>query len=268
MTHPEARPPLFDASVPQSARVWNYWSGGKDYYPADKAVADRILETNPHVLEIARAAREFLRRAITRLVEEYGVRQFLGVGSELPTAQDIHVMAQSAAPESRVVYVDDDPLVLAHARALLVGTAEGATGYVDADIRDTAKIVREAARTLDLSRPVAVVLAGVLAHVSDDGEARDLVSGLVEALAPGSFLVVSDDTDVIHHEEMDGMVRQWNASGGRPRVNRTPERIAAFFEGLEMLEPGVVSCPRWRPDPTEVGSVQDVDEYCGVARKP
>ncbi|MFD3688170.1 SAM-dependent methyltransferase [Nocardiopsis sp. NPDC058631] len=268
MRPPEARPAQFDPSVPQSARVWNYWAGGKDYYPADKAVADQILETNPHVLDIARAARDFLRRAITRLVVEHGVRQFLGVGSELPTAQDIHEIAQSAAPESRVVYVDDDPLVLAHARALLVGTPEGATGYVDADIRETEKIVREAARTLDLSRPVALVLAGVMAHVIDDGEARALVGGLMKALPPGSFLVVSDDTDVIHPEQMDGMVRLWNASGGSPRVNRSPERIAAFFEGLELLEPGVVPCPRWHPEPTEVGSINDVDEYCGVARKP
>ncbi|MEU0238325.1 SAM-dependent methyltransferase [Nocardiopsis sp. NPDC006198] len=259
---------MIDASVPQSARVWNYWMGGKDYYPADKAVADEILETNPHVLEIARAARDFLRRAITRLVHEHGVRQFLCVGSELPTAQDVHVIAQAAAPESRVVYVADDPLVLAHARALLVGTAEGATGYVGADIRETGRIVREAARTLDLSRPVALVLAGVLAHVTDDGEARVLVAELMAALAPGSLLVVSDDTDVIHPEEMDAMVRRWNASGGSPRVNRTPERLAAFFEGLELLEPGVVSCPRWRPDPTEVGSANDVDEHCGVGRKP
>lgn len=257
-----------DTTVPQSARVWNYWLGGKDNYPPDRAVGDEIRRTNPHIVEIAVAARAFLVRAVTHLTRDVGVRQFLDVGTGLPTANNTHEVAQAIAPESRIVYTDHDPLVLAHARALLVGTPEGATDYVDADLREPEHILREARRTLDFDQPVALMLMGIVGHITDDDEAYALVRRLVEALPSGSYLVLYDDTNVIHTETMDAMVRHWNESGQNPRVNRTPERIARFFEGLDLLEPGVVSVTRWRPNEVEVGQVVEVDDFCGVARKP
>ena len=257
-----------DTSTPQSARVWNYWLGGKDNYPSDRAVGDAIRETNPHIVEIAVAARAFLVRAVTHVTRDAGVRQFLDVGTGLPTANNTHEVAQSIAPESRVVYSDHDPHVLAHARALLVGTQEGATDYIDADLRDPELILREAGRTLDFDQPIALMLMGILGHITDDDEAYSLVRQLVTALPSGSYLVLSDDTNVIHTETMDEMVRQWNETGQNPRVNRTPEKIGKFFEGLDLLEPGVVSVAHWRPDNVEVGKIIEVDDFCGVGRKP
>ncbi|MHA6621980.1 SAM-dependent methyltransferase [Pseudonocardia sp. DLS-67] len=256
-----------DNTVPQSARVWNYWSGGKDNYAVDREVGDQINRLNPHIVEIARAQRQFLVRAVTYLAREAGIRQFLDVGTGLPTANNTHEVAQSVAPESSIVYVDHDPMVLAHARALLVGSPEGRTAYIDADLRGPDKILRTAADTLDFSKPVALILLGILAHITDDDEAYALVGRLVDALPSGSHLVVCDDTDVIYPEAMDEMVRQWNESGENPRVNRTPERIARFFDGLEIVEPGVVSVSRWRPGPVDVGAVPEVDDFGGVGIK-
>lgn len=259
--------PKLDSTVPQSARVWNYWLGGKDNFAIDREIGDQIREMNPHIAEIARAARAFLVRAVTFLTREVGIHQFLDVGTGLPTANNTHEVAQSVAPESRIVYVDHDPMVLAHARALLVGTPEGATDYIDADLREPDKILREAANTLDFTQPTALMLMGILGHITDDDEAYAIVRRLLEALPSGSYLVLYDDTNVIHGESMDEMVRQWNESGQNPRVNRTPEKLERFFDGLELLEPGVVSVTRWRPDPARVGEIREVDDFCGVGRK-
>jgi hypothetical protein len=256
----------FDTSVPQSARVWNYWLGGKDNFAVDREIGDHIRAMNPHIVEIAVAARAFLIRAVTHLTRDRGVRQFLDIGTGLPTANNTHEVAQSEAPESRIVYVDHDPLVLIHARALLVGTPEGVTDYVDADLREPGKILAQAAQTLDFSEPVALMLMGILGHITDDDEAYGIVRELVAALPSGSYLVIYDDTNVVHGEAMDEMVRQWNETGQNPRVNRTPERLATFFDGLELLEPGVVSVSRWRP--TGTGDIPEVDDFCGVGRKP
>ncbi|MFI0355287.1 SAM-dependent methyltransferase [Actinomadura sp. 9N407] len=260
--------PGVDSTVPQSARVWNYWLGGKDNYAIDRAVGDQIAALNPHIVEIARAARAFLVRAVTHVAGEAGVRQFLDVGTGLPTAGNTHEIAQAVAPDSRIVYVDHDPLVLAHARALLTSTPAGATDYIDADLRDPAKILAEAARTLDFTKPVALMLMGVLGHITDDDEAYGIVRQLLDACPSGSYLILYDDTNVIHPEAMNEMVRQWNETGENPRVNRTPERLEGFFRGMELLEPGVVSVSTWRPDPTEVGGPTEVDDFGGVARKP
>lgn len=262
----EAHRPKIDSTVPQSARVWNYWLGGLDNYAVDRQVGDEIREANPHIAEIAVAQRAFLVRTVTYLTREAGIRQFLDVGTGLPTVNNTHEVAQSIAPESRIVYVDHDPLVLAHARALLVGTPEGATDYVDADLHDPDTILDQAARTLDLTRPTALMLLGITAHVTDDEQAYAIVRRLLEPLVPGSYLVLCDDTNVIHPEAMDEMIRQWNASGENPRVNRTPETIAGFFDGLELLEPGVVPVTRWRPDPGSL-EVPEVDDFGGVGRK-
>ncbi|GAB3727032.1 SAM-dependent methyltransferase [Nocardiopsis nanhaiensis] len=259
--------PHLDTSVPQSARVWNYWLGGKDNYPVDQAVGEEIRRTNPHIVEIAVAARAFLVRAVTHLTRDVGIRQFLDVGTGLPTANNTHEVAQSIAPESRIVYTDHDPLVLAHARALLVGTPEGATDYIDADLREPELILREAGKTLDFEQPIALMLMGIVGHITDDDQAYSLVRQLVAALPSGSYLVLYDDTNVIHTETMEEMVRQWNESGQNPRVNRTPEKIEKFFDGLDLMEPGVVSVTQWQPNAIEVGRVIEVDDFCGVARK-
>lgn len=265
--HERPAPPEIDSTVPQSARVWNYWLGGKDNFEADRMVGDQIREMNPHIVEIARQARGFLGRAVTYLASEGGVREFLDIGTGLPTANNTHEVAQSVAPESRIVYVDHDPLVLAHARALLVGTPEGATDYIDADLREPDKILRKAGETLDFSQPVALMLMGILGHITDDEEAYAIVRRLLDPLPSGSYLVLYDDTNVIHGEAMDEMVRQWNETGENPRINRTPEKLERFFDGLELLEPGVVSVSRWRPDAADPSEIPEVDDFCGVGRK-
>jgi SAM-dependent methyltransferase len=261
--------PKIDTSVAHSARIWNYWLGGKDHYPIDRRVGDKILEMFPHIADLARADRAFLGRAVRYLVSEARIRQFLDIGTGLPTADNTHEVAQRIALECRIVYVDNDPLVLTHARALLTGTPEGATDYIDADLRDPDKIVQEAARTLDFSQPVAVMLLGVLHHISDDAKAYAVVDRLLDAVSIGSYLVVAHSTNEITGAAMDEAVRHWNQFGKPPMTLRTPQAIARFFDRLELLEPGVVSTSRWRPDPAETssGPVPETDEFCAVGRK-
>jgi hypothetical protein len=258
-----------DTNVAHSARIWNYWLGGKDNYPIDRSVGDQILAMFPHIAYLARADRAFLGRAVRYLVSEAGIRQFLDIGTGLPTADNTHQVAQRIAPECRIVYVDNDPLVLTHARALLRGTAEGATDYIDADLRDPDKILQEAARTLDFSQPMAVMLLGILHHISDDAEAYAVVDRLLDAVPSGSYLVIAHSTNEITGAAMDEAVRHWNQFGKPPMTLRTPQAIARFFDRLELLEPGVVSTSRWRPDPAEAGSQPpaETDEFCAVGRK-
>jgi O-methyltransferase involved in polyketide biosynthesis len=257
-----------DSGMPHSARIWNYWLGGKDNYQSDRDMGDQIVAINPGILDIARAQRAFLVRVVTHLVAREGVRQFLDIGTGLPTAENVHEVAQRIEPAARIVYVDHDPLVLAHGRALLSSTPEGTTQYLDADVREPDQILREAARTLDLAEPVAVIMLGITAHITDDAEAYGLVRRLLDALPSGSFLALCDDTEVFNPDAMAEMVREWNQAGSNPRVNRTPEEIAEFFSGLELLEPGVVPCPRWRPEQKDPGVPLDVDDFGGVGRKP
>ncbi|KOU54876.1 S-adenosyl methyltransferase [Streptomyces sp. MMG1533] len=259
--------PLIDSSVPHSARIWNYWLGGKDCYEIDRQVGDQIVAANPQILDIARAQRAFLVRTVEHLVREAGIRQFLDVGTGLPTADNTHEVAQRIAPETRIVYVDNDPVVLAHAEALLTGSPEGATAYIDADLRAPEAILRRAAETLDFTEPIALVLLGITAHIVDDA-AYDLVGRLVGALPSGSHLVLCDDTEVIDPEAMRTMIEQWNEAGDNPRINRSPEQLARFFDGLELLEPGVISVSRWRPGPAAGTDVPEVDDFGGVGRKP
>ncbi|TQN31845.1 S-adenosyl methyltransferase [Haloactinospora alba] len=261
-------PPSVDTSVAHVARIWNYWLGGKDNYAADRETGDEIARVVPEVRELANAARAFLGRAVRYLAGEAGVRQFLDIGTGMPTVNNTHEVAQAVAPESRVVYVDNDPLVLAHANALLVGTEEGSTDYIHADLRDPATIIEAARRRLDLTRPVALMLMGVLEFVTDDDEARGIVRQLLEALPAGSYLALYDGSYVIYEERSAEMARMWNESGNTPLVLRSPEQLAGFFEGTELVDPGVVSVSQWRPDPTHIGSPREVDAFCGVARKP
>jgi hypothetical protein len=258
-------PPAIDTSVPHSARVWNYWLGGKDNYPADRRVGDQVLAVFPAIVENARASRAFLVRAVRYLAGEAGIRQFLDIGTGLPTANNTHEVAQRIAPEARVVYVDNDPLVLVHARALLTSSPEGATDYLDADAREPDRILSEAARTLDFTQPVALMLLGILGNIPDDDQARWIVKRLLAGVPSGSYLVVADGTNTSKQSVEGARV---SAQGGHPYTLRSPEQIAGFFEGLELLEPGVVSAPRWRPDPSPAGPPPELDGYCGVGRKP
>ena len=261
-------PPEIDTTVPHSARIWNYWLGGKDNYPVDRGAGDQYREVFPGIVDIARASRGFLTRAVRFLAGEAQVRQFLDIGTGLPTADNTHEVAQRVAPECRVVYVDNDPLVLTHARALLTSAPQGVTSYIDADLRDPDKILQEAARTLDFTQPIALMLMGIVGHIGDYDEARSIVKRLLDALPSGSYLALNDGTNVISTafaEAQEG----YNRSGAVPYHLRSPEQIAGFFDGLELVEPGVVSCPRWRPDPADVGAglPAEVDAFGGVGRK-
>ncbi|WP_433191142.1 SAM-dependent methyltransferase [Actinoallomurus sp. CA-150999] len=233
-----------------------------DNYPVDRAAAERICAAFPGMADIARHSRHMLARAVRHLAGEAGIRQFLDIGTGLPTADNTHEVAQRVAPECRVVYVDNDPLVLVHAQALLTSSPEGVTDYLEADVRDPDLILREAARTLDFTRPVGLMLMGILGLVPDDEEARSIVRRLVAALPAGSH--DGTDTDPAYVEA----IRAYNAgSGAVPYTPRGMEQITGFFDGLELLEPGVVSVPRWRPEPNPWGEPPEVACAGGVARK-
>jgi hypothetical protein len=253
-----------DVMIPHSARIWNYWLGGKDNFRADREAGDEFLELYPAQLDKARACRRFLARAVQYLAADEGVRQFLDIGTGLPTANNTHEVAQQMAPESRIVYVDNDPLVLAHARALLTSSPEGVTSYIDADLHDPETILAAAAETLDFTRPIAILLIGVLGHVEDYDEARSIVRRLLDGLPSGSFLVQCDGTDT--SAEYLAAIARYKDSGGVPYNVRTQEQIAGFYEGLELIEPGVVPIPQWRAQ-TLLGEPRDVDESGGVGRK-
>ena len=257
-----------DTSVPHAARFWDYLLGGKNNFQVDRDAGARVLEVFPQLRESAGADRRFLARAVTHLVCDRGVRQFLDVGAGLPTVENTHEVAQRAAADCRVVYVDNDPMVLAHARAVLTSTSQGRVDYVRADVRDVPGILRAAARTLDPARPVAVMLLGVINFVLDDAEARASVRALVDALVPGSYLVISHPTAELHADAMAASIQLYNATGAAPLRCRSRVALAGFLDGLELLEPGVVSCSRWRPDVDEPGDAAEVTQYCAVARKP
>jgi S-adenosyl methyltransferase len=262
----ELEPPEIDASVPHSARIWNYWLGGKDNYPADREVGDQIAKMFPSIVAMARHDRAFLVRTVRYLAGEVGIRQFLDIGTGLPTMDNTHEVAQRVAPDSRIVYVDNDPLVLTHARALLTSAPQGACDYVDADLHDPDRILEAASRTLDFSQPVALMLVAILPHITSDEEAYAIVRQLVDRLAPGSYLVIVHDTADIHGEEIRTAMQYFMEQGGEPLVARSREQITRFFNGLELVEPGVVTTSRWRPEPG--GEAEEVAQYAGVARKP
>jgi O-methyltransferase involved in polyketide biosynthesis len=258
-----------DTAVSHSARIWNYWLGGKDNFAVDRIAGDRVAEMLPIIVTQARADRAFLGRVIRHVAGQEGIRQFLDIGTGLPTAENTHEVAQGVAPESRIVYADNDPLVLVHARALLASAPEGACDYVDGDLRDPDQILALAAKTLDFGKPVALMLFGILHHIPDTGQAYRIVERLAGALAPGSFLAVNHSTSAISGEAMEEAVRHWNEVGTPSMTLRTPEQITRFFDGLDLLPPGVVSCSRWRPGTGSGGQAPpEVDEFGGVARKP
>ncbi|MHC5902775.1 SAM-dependent methyltransferase [Streptomyces sp. S6] len=252
-----------DTSTPHSARFWNYFVGGKDNYEVDRQIGDHIKEIFPGLVDVAVTSRHFLGRAVTHLVTEVGIRQFLDIGTGLPTADNTHEVAQRAAPETKIVYVDNDPIVLAHANALLTSTKEGKTAYLDADMYDPAAILEKASGTLDLSQPVALMILNTLGHVGEYKQARDLVAQLMAGLPSGSHLVISDSTAT--SEGMIAASNAYNESGAVPYYVRSVEEIGGFFDGLELLEPGVVQVTEWRP--TEDTRQVYVDAYGAVGRK-
>jgi hypothetical protein len=261
-----AAPPAFDTSVAHPARIYNYWLGGKDNFEADREAGEIAVQYNPNILPGVRANRAFLHRAVQYLAEEAGVRQFLDIGTGLPTADNTHEVAQAIAPGSRIVYVDNDPIVLTHARALLTSTPEGATDYVEADARDTDTILRSAAQTLDFSKPIAVMALMILQYVPDSDDPHGIVRRLMQAMPSGSYLAVSDTASDIDTERVSGTTAQLNTRMGPARLTlRSRDEIAGFLDGLELVDPGLVPLPEWRAlaNPTYV-----IPCYAAVGRKP
>ncbi|NJP51288.1 SAM-dependent methyltransferase [Streptomyces sp. SBST2-5] len=254
-----------DTSRPHSARFWNYFIGGKDNYKVDREVGDQIKEIFPGLVDVAVSSRKFLGRAVRYLAGEQGIRQFLDIGTGLPTADNTHEVAQRVAPDSRIVYVDNDPIVLAHAQALLTSTPEGKTAYIDADMHDPDKVLEAAAETLDFSKPVGLMILNTLGHVDPYENARALVQRLMERLPSGSYLVISDSTAT--SEPMIAAAEAYRNSGAVPYYVRAVEEIAGFFDGLKLVEPGVVRVPEWRPEEGAENGPADLDAYCGVALK-
>ncbi len=253
--------------IPHSARIWNYWMGGKDNYEIDRQVGDASLEIDPDIGEMATESRKFLIRAVEHLAGEVGIRQFLDIGTGLPTMRNTHEVAQDIAPDAHVVYVDNDPLVLTHARALLTSvTDEGVTTYVEADFNDPGHILGEVSGILDLTRPVGVMFMGVLGHARTHDDLLRIVGTVLAAVPPGSHLVHWDGTtDSPYYVRM---CEEYSKSGGVPYYPRTQDQLRTVFDGLELLEPGFGKITHWRrPDP-ELAGVRDIAAYGGVARKP
>ncbi|MFF7050338.1 SAM-dependent methyltransferase [Streptomyces griseorubiginosus] len=257
--------PRIDTSRPHPARVYDWWLGGKDNYPVDEELARRILAVDGTVVRGARANRRFMQRAV-RTVAEAGIRQFLDIGTGIPTEPNLHQVAQEVAPSARVVYADNDPIVLRHAQALLHSTPEGATNYVHADVREPDTILRLAAETLDFSQPTALSLVALTHYLGD--EAYGLLARYVEALAPGSFLILSQVTPDLSPQAVEKAAEQFRRSG-TPFFPRSLAEFSRFFDGLELLGPGVIPVSGWRPGPEDVAAQAEgiVPVYAGVARK-
>jgi hypothetical protein len=265
---PAGKGPSLDATRPHMARVYDFWLDGKDNYAADRAVAEQVAAAYPDVLVAVRAQRAFLARAVHFLATEAGIRQFLDIGTGLPSANNTHQVAQRAAPASRVVYVDNDPIVLGHARALLSSSPEGATAYIDADLRDTPAILEQAAGVLDFGQPVAVMLLGILQGIPDQDDPGAIIGRLMDAVPPGSYLAIAQIAGDIATDEVAEGVQRYNEQAAAPVAARTHAEVCRFFAGLDLVEPGVVQVHRWRPGAGDLGNDRELAIYAGVARKP
>ncbi|WP_435591562.1 SAM-dependent methyltransferase [Nocardia sp. bgisy118] len=264
---PEDQSPLIRTDIPHSARIWNYWMGGKDYYEIDRVAGDAGIEVDPDITTMAVQSRQFLIRAVSYLASEVGIRQFLDIGTGLPTMQNTHEVAQSVAPDAKIVYVDNDPLVLTHARALLTSTTpEGVTTYVDCDFHDTEQIVADAQNVLNFNKPIAVMFMGVLGHAKTYDELLRIVHTALDAVPSGSYLVMWDGTD--DSQEYVTLCENYTGTGGVPYVPRPQAQIRAVFDGLELVDPGFTSITQWRAENAEVGEIRPISAYGAVARKP
>ena len=258
----------FDTSKAHMARVYDVWLGGKDNFAADRAVAEQVAAAYPDIRIAVRAQRAFLARVVHFLVTEAGIRQFLDIGTGLPSANNTHQVAQAAAPESRVVYVDNDPIVLGHARALLTSSPEGATAYIDADLRDTGPILRRAAAVLDFGQPVAVMLLGILQGIPDQEAPGAIIARLMDAAASGSYLALTQIAGDVAADEVAEGVQRYNEQAAAPVAARTHAEASRFFAGLDLVEPGLVQVHRWRAGVGDVGNGRNLAIYAGVGRKP
>jgi hypothetical protein len=262
--HPHA---VIDTSKAHPARVYDYWLGGKDNFAADREAAQLALQAYPQLAQAVQANRKFLARAVRYLTREAGIRQFLDLGTGIPAADNTHQVAQREAPDSRIVYVDNDPVVLLHAAALLRSTSPGVCDYIEADLRDPAQILARAARTLDFTQPVALMLLAIMQFIPDDENPAGLVSALLDALPSGSYLVLSHPTDDFNPNQQGESIKRYNERVTDPATLRDREGTTRFFAGLELLEPGVVGVSQWRPDSDLVAALPS-SMWCGVARKP
>jgi hypothetical protein len=252
--------------VAHPARIYDVWLGGKDNYPADRAAAAAGLEAFPSTISSVRANRAFLARAVEYLAAEEGIRQFLDIGTGLPSANNTHEVAQATAADSHVVYVDNDPVVMLHAQALLTSTAPGVTNYIEADLRDPQTILADAAGTLDFTQPVAIMLIAIVQFISADDHPYEIVNSLVDAVPPGSFLVLSHVASDIFPEELAAFARAYNERSSEKVTLRNRDEVARFFTGLDLVEPGIVQVSKWRPR-SELEAAATDTMWCGVARK-
>jgi S-adenosyl methyltransferase len=256
----------FDTSVAHIARVYDYWLGGRDNFEADRKAGEEGLAAYPDLVSSVRANRAFLARGVRYLAAEAGICQYLDIGTGFPTVNNTHEVAQAEAPGSRVVYVDNDPIVLAHARALLVSGPQGGTDYLDADLRDTDRILDYARGRLDFSQPIAVMLMAVLHLIGPDDEPQEIIGRLMAAVPPGSYLMISHVASDIEPEKMAEMARRLNRLVVQKGTYRTREQVAAFLAGLDLVEPGITPVQQWRPG-SEAERAQRAAMWGGLGRK-
>jgi hypothetical protein len=259
--------PGINTRVPHPARVYDYFLGGKDNFEADRIAAQAGIKAFPKTAESARASRAFLRRVVRFLTAEAGIRQFLDIGTGLPSGENVHQVAQSLAPSARIVYADNDPIVLRHAQALLKGSSEGTVAYLDADLRHPDKILEEAAKTLDFSQPIGLLLLGILHNVGDQHDPHGIVRRLLQDIPAGSYLAVCHLTADIYPELADFAKALNERQLDAPLVLRDHAQVMSYFDGLDLVEPGVVQLSKWRPQ-TEAESTAAAALWGGVARKP
>ena len=267
MASPEDTTDALDTSVAHIARIYDYMLGGKDNFAADRAAATAMMQAYPHIVSSMKTNRSFLARAVRYLAGEAGLRQFLDIGTGIPTANNTHEVAQAIAPDARVVYVDRDPVVLIHARALLTSSPEGATDYIEADARDPARILEHAAKVLDFSQPIALMLVAILHFVADQDDPYGIVRTLVDALPPGSMVTITHPCSDVDTAGTAGAAREFNDRAAENVTLRRKDEVARLFEGLELVEPGIVQVQFWRPD-SELESTLHTSVWAGVARKP
>jgi hypothetical protein len=262
-------PAGLDTTRPHQARIYDYWLGGKDNFAVDREAAERALAAYPGLRRGVRAQRAFLANVVDYLARSQGIRQFLDIGTGIPTANNTHEVAHAVDPDARIAYLDNDPVVLLHARALLTGTRPGTTSYIDADARDTGKILTEAASLLDFSQPIAVLLIGVLQLIPDQDDPGAIVARLMEAAVPGSWLAIFHPASDILADQIGEVARQVNVNAVTPTTLRSRQEVLRLFDGLEFMDPpGLVQVHRWLPGTAAPDMGDEIPGYAGLARKP